>query len=288
LLVIGGGVVGCEFASLFAPLGSQVTVVEVLPQILAGVDPRIVTQFRKLVEAQGITFHTGRRVERVDYRKASLTAHLDDGTAVDADLLLVSVGRTPETRGIGLEEADVKLDERGHVEVDDHLRTANPRIWAAGDCVGGLQLAHLASAEAARAVENALGHGVMAIDRTVVPSCIYTHPEIAMVGLNSETARAAGHDVKVGQARFLGNGKALGEGEPDGVAQLYTDAATGLLLGATVMGVHAVEIIHEVAVAISDGLTADELGSIIHAHPTVSENIMDSAQQAAGVAPYLS
>ncbi|HEY7926270.1 MAG TPA: dihydrolipoyl dehydrogenase [Candidatus Dormibacteraeota bacterium] len=288
MLVIGGGVIGCEFASLFAPLGTQVTVVEVLAQILTGVDPRIVTQFRKLVEKEGITFHTGRRVEKVDYRKTSLTAHLDDGTEASADLLLVSVGRQPDTRGIGLEDAGVKVSERGHVEVDDHLRTANPKIWGAGDCIGGAQLAHLASAEAARAVENALGHEVMAIDRTVVPSCIYTHPEIAMVGLNSETAKTAGHEVKVGQARFLGNGKALGEGEPDGVAQLYSDAGTGLLLGATVMGVHAVEIIHEVAVAIADGLSVDELGSIVHAHPTVSENIMDAAQVAAGVAPYLS
>ena len=288
MLVIGGGVIGCEFASLFAPLGAQVTVVEVLPQILTGVDPRIVTQFRKLVEAQGITFHTGRKVETVDYGKDSLSAHLDDGTVVDADLLLVSVGRRPETAAIGLEEAGVKLTERGHIEVDEQLRTANPKIWSAGDCIGGLQLAHLASAEAARAVENALGHEVMAMDRTVVPSCIYTHPEIAMVGLNSETAKAAGYEVKVGQARFLGNGKALGEGEPDGIAQLYADARTGLLLGATVMGVHAVEIVHEVGVAISDGLTIDDLGSIIHAHPTVSEGIMDAAQQGAGVAPYLS
>ena len=288
LAVIGGGVIGCEFASLFAPLGSSVDVIEVLPQILTGVDPRVVTQFRKLVEPQGITFHTGRTVSSVDYRKASLTLHLDDGSDIAADLLLVSVGRRPETAGIGLEEAGVKLTERGHVEVDSQLRTANPRIWAAGDCIGGQQLAHLASAEAARAVENALGHEVMAMDRTVVPSCIYTHPEIAMVGLNSETAKAAGHDVKVGQARFLGNGKALGEGEPDGLAQLYTDATSGAILGATIMGVHAVEIVHEVGVAIADGLTADELGSVIHAHPTVSEDVMDAAQQAVGVAPYLS
>jgi dihydrolipoamide dehydrogenase len=288
LLVIGGGAIGCEFASLFAPLGSQVTVVEVLPQILTGVDPRIVTQFRKLVEAQGITFHTGRRVEKVDYNKTSLRAHLDNGTTIGADLLLVSVGRRPETRDIGLEDAGVKVDERGYIEVDGMLRTANPKIWSAGDCIGGLQLAHLASAEAARAVENALGHTPMVMDRTVVPSCIYTHPEIAMVGLNSETAKAAGHDVKVGQARLLGNGKALGEGEPEGLAQLYSDATNGVLLGATVMGVHAVEIIHEVGVAIADGLTADDLGSIIHAHPTVSETIMDAAEQAVGVAPYLS
>ena len=288
LLVIGGGVVGCEFGSLFAALGSRVTVVEVLPQILAGVDPRIVQQFRRQVEKEGITFHTGRKVDSVDYAPGTVTAHLDDGSTIDSDCMLVSVGRRSQTRGIGLEDAGVVINERDHVVVDEMLRTANPRIWGAGDCIGGLQLAHKGSAEGERAAENALGHLVMPMDRTVIPSCIYTHPEIAMVGYNTETAKEAGIEVKTGQARFLGNGKALGEGEPDGVAQLYADAKTDLLVGATVMGVHAVEIIHEVGVAISDGLTMDELGSIIHAHPTVSELIMDSAQQGEGVAPYLS
>ncbi|HEY2702952.1 MAG TPA: dihydrolipoyl dehydrogenase [Candidatus Dormibacteraeota bacterium] len=289
LLVVGGGVIGCEFASVFAPLGTSIDVVEVLPEILAGVDPRIVTQFRKLMEKQGIRFHTGRRLEGIaEYRAEDLTARLDDGTEIAADVLLVSVGRRAETRGIGLEEAGVEVNERGHVVVDDWLHTANPRIWAAGDCIGGLQLAHLASKEAERAVENALGHHPRPIDRTVVPSCIYTHPEIAMVGLNSQSAKAAGFTVKTGQARFLGNGKALGEAEPDGLAQLYADAQSDLLLGATIMGVHAVEIVHEVAVAISDGLTMAELGDIIHAHPTVSEVVMDGAEQGEGVAPYLS
>ena len=288
LLVIGGGVVGCEFASLFIALGSRVTVVEVLPQILSGVDSRIVREFRRTVEKEGVVFHTGRMLESVEYHDASVTAHLDDGTAVDSDLVLVSVGRRAQTRGIGLEDAGVHIDESDHVVVDEMLRTANPRIWGAGDCIGGLQLAHLANAEAARAVENALGHHVMPIDRTVVPSCIYTHPEIAMVGLNTETAKEAGIDVRVGQARFLGNGKALAEGEADGIVQLYADAATDLLIGATVMGVHAVEVIHEIGVAMSDGLTMDDLGSIIHAHPTVSELILDAAEQGEGVAPYLS
>ena len=289
MLVVGGGVIGCEFASVFAPLGTSIDVVEVLPQILAGVDPRVVTQFRRLMEKQGIRFHTGRRLEEIaEYRADELTARLDDGTLIDADVLLVSVGRRPETRGIGLEEAGVEVTDRGHVVVDDWLRTANPRIWAAGDCIGGLQLAHLASKEAERAVENALGHHPRPIDRTVVPSCIYTHPEIAMVGLNSQTAKEAGFTVKTGQARFLGNGKALGEAEPDGLAQLYADAQTDLLVGATIMGVHAVEIVHEVGVAISDGLTMAELGDIIHAHPTVSEVVMDGAEQGEGVAPYLS
>jgi dihydrolipoamide dehydrogenase len=288
LLVIGGGVVGCEFASLFVALGSRVTVVEVLPQILAGVDPRMVQQFRRRVEREGIVFHTGRRLDTMAYGDDRATAHLDDGAEINADCVLISVGRRAQTRGIGLEEAGVIIDDQDHVVVDDLLRTANPRIWGAGDCIGGLQLAHLGSAEGGRAVENALQDAVMPMDRTVVPACIYTHPEIAMVGYNTETGEAAGIDVKVGQARYLGNGKALGEGEPDGIAQLYADARTGLLVGATIMGVHAVEIVHEVAVALSDGLTMDDLGAVIHAHPTVSELVMDSAQQGEHVAPYLS
>jgi dihydrolipoamide dehydrogenase len=288
LLVIGGGVVGCEFASVFVALGSRVTVIEVLPQILAGVDGRIVQQFRRLVEKEGIVFQTGRKLGAVDYRDSSLTAHLDDGSTIDADVMLISVGRRSQTRGVGLEDAGVAIDQNDHLQVDDFLRSANPRIWGAGDCIGGLQLAHLGSAEGGRAAENALGHDVMPMDRTVVPSCIYTHPEIAMVGMNTETAKAAGIEVKIGQARFLGNGKALGEGEPDGVAQLYADAATDRLIGATVMGVHAVEIISEVGVAMSDGLTMDDLGAVIHAHPTISEVVMDAAEQGEGVAPYIS
>jgi dihydrolipoamide dehydrogenase len=289
LLVIGGGVIGCEFASLFAPLGSVVTVVEVLPQILSGVDTRVVAQFRGLMEQQGVTFNTARSLAEVsEYGESALTARLDDGTSVEADVMLISIGRESQTREIGLEGVGVEITERGHIVVDDHLCTSNPRIWAVGDCIGGLQLAHLASKEAERAVENALGHHPRAIDRTVVPSCIYTHPEIAMVGLNSQSGKAAGYEVKVGQARFLGNGKALGEGESDGLVQIYTDAKTDLILGATVMGTHAVEIIHEVGVAMSDGLSMAELGDIIHAHPTVSELVMDASQQGEGVAPYLS
>ena len=180
---------------------------------------------------------------------------LDDGTVISAEKLLVSVGRRSQAAGIGLEELGVEITDRGIVVVDDYLRTANPKIWAVGDCIGGLQLAHLASAEGGRAVENALTGHLMPMDRTVVPSCIYTHPEIATVGLNADAAKEAGYEVKLGQARFLGSGKALGEGEPDGYAQVVTDAKTGLLLGATIMGVHAVEMIHEIGVAISDGLT---------------------------------
>jgi len=289
MLVVGGGVVGCEFASLFAALGTQVTVVEVLPRLLLAVDTRTAAQFQKALEKEGVHVLTGRTLADVlQYRRDGLVASLDDGTKLDVEKLLVSVGRLPQTRDIGLEGTGVKIDQRGYIETDDFLRTANPKIYAIGDCRGGLQLAHKASAEGARAVENALGDRPMPMDWSVIPSCIYTHPEIATVGLNADTAKDAGHDVKLGTARFVGEGKALAEGEPDGYVQIITDKATDRILGATIMGVHAVEIVHEIAVAMSDALTMAELGSIIHAHPTVSELVMDAAEQGEGVAPYLS
>jgi len=289
LMVLGGGVIGCEFASLFAALGSDITIVEMLPRILAPIDAKSTAYFQRLIEKEGVKVLTGRRLEAVsEYRPDGLTVVLDDGTVLDGDALLVSIGRKPQTRGIGLEDIGVAINERGHVVVDDFLRTANPKVYGVGDCIGGLQLAHKGSAEGHRAAENALAHHVMPMDWTVVPSCIYTHPEIAMVGLNADTAKEAGHSTKIGQARFVGSGKALGEGEPDGFAQIVADATTDRILGATIVGVHAVEIIHEIGVAMSDALTMGELGSIIHAHPTVSEMVMDAAQQGEGIAQYLS
>ena len=289
LLVIGGGVIGCEFASLFAALGSQITVVELLPRILAPVDAKTAAYFQRIVEKEGVTFLPGRKVAGVeDYRKNGITIKLDDGSKLEAEKLLVSVGRAPVTKGIGLEAAGVKLDARGNIVVDEFLQTANPRIYAVGDCIGGLQLAHKGSAEGHRAAENALNHERMPMDYTVVPSCIYTHPEIAMVGLNADTAKEQGFETTIGQARLVGSGKALAEGQPDGYAQIIADKSTGRILGATIVGVHAVELIHEIGVAMADALTLAELASIIHAHPTVSEMVMDAAQAGVGSAPYLS
>ena len=289
MIILGAGVIGCEFASLFQPLGVKVTMVEMLDRILAGIDKRTAKQFQKTLEKDGAQIHLGRRLEEVtSYSDAGVSVRLDDGTEISAEKMLISIGRRPQTAGIGLEGIGVEVNDRGHVVVDEFLRTANPAVWAVGDCIGGLQLAHLASAEGARAAENILGPHMVPMDRTVVPSCIYTHPEIATVGLNRDTAEEQGITVKVGQARFAGSGKALGEGEADGFAQLIADADTDLLLGATIMGAHAVEMIHEVGVAISDGYTMRDLGEIIHAHPTISEMVMDAAQQGEGVAPYLS
>jgi len=291
MIVLGGGVIGAEYASLFSALGTKVTIVEILPRMLALLDQRAASFFEKVLEKEGVVLKTGRKLDAVtEYgtKAGGLRARLDDGTTLEADKLLISIGRTPQTRGIGLETAKVGITDRGFVEIDAFLRTANPKIYAIGDCAGGLQLAHKASAEGHRAVENALGVHPMPMDWSVIPSCIYTHPEIATVGLNTETAKAAGYAVKTGQARFVGSGKALGEGEPDGYAQIVADGVTDRILGGTIIGIHAVEMIHEIAVAMADALTMDELGSIIHAHPTVSEMVMDAAQAGEGIAPYLS
>ncbi len=291
LIVLGGGVIGCEYASFFATLGTKITMVEILPRILSLLDERASSYFQKFLEKDGVIVMPSHKLDAiVNYGKdnGNLTARLDDGTLLYADKLLVSVGRTPQTRGIGLEQAGVRIDQRGFIEHDDFLRTANPKIYAIGDSAGGLQLAHKASAEGHLAVENALGHHPHAMDWSVIPSCIYTYPEIASIGLHADAAKAAGFEVKLGQSRFIGSGKALGEGESDGYAQIVADAKTGRILGATIIGIHAVELIHEIAVAMADALTMDELGSIIHAHPTVSESVMDAAQAGEGVAPYLS
>lgn len=289
MLVVGGGVIGCEFASLFAPLGTEVTVVEILPRLLAGIDNRTAGQFQRALEGEGVTVLLDQSLDSIDeYRDDGVIAKLGDGTTIEAEKLLVSIGRRSQAADIGLDSVGVEVTDHGHMVVDEFLRSKNPKVWGAGDCIGGMQLAHLAEAEAHRAVENALGGMMIPMDRTVVPSCIYTHPEIATVGLHADAAQEAGHKVKRGQARYGGNGKALGEGEGDGLVQLIADADTDLLLGATIMGSHAVEIIQEVGVAISDGFTMSDLGHVIHAHPTVSELVMHAAQQGEGVAPYLS
>lgn len=289
MIILGAGVIGCEFASMFGPMGVEMQIVEVLPRILAGIDDRTQKQFQAVLKKQGVTLHLGKRIESVtEYRDDGVTVQLDDGTELSAEKLLVSIGRESQTGGIGLEELGVELTERGHVVVDEFLRTGAEGVWAAGDCIGGQQLAHLASAEAARAVENALEEPLIPMDRTVVPACIYTHPEIATVGLHADAAKEAGHQLVTGMAKFGGDGKALGEGETDGYVQLVADKETRALLGATIYGGHATELIHDVGAAIYDGLTVDELGDVIHAHPTFSEMIGDAALAAGGRAPYLS
>ena len=276
LAVIGGGVVGMEFAAMFAALGSKVTVLEMLPQILPMVD------YSKHLGGMGGTIQTNARVTEVVKTREALQVQFSagaEGGAVDADQVLLAVGRSPYTEGLGAEEAGVKL-ERGRVVVDQHLSTTAGGVWAIGDVIGGIMLAHVASYEGVCAVESIAGHADRTPDYHAVPNCIYTEPEIAHVGLGEKDARDKGLDVRVGRFPFAASGRALTLGQTEGFAKVIADARSGKLLGAHIIGPRATDLIAEAALAIQLDLT-------IHAHPTLPESLMESALAAQGRAIHI-
>ena len=285
ILIVGGGIIGCEFASMLAPLGCRVTVVEALPAILATEERRVSQTMTQALRRQGVEVLTGTTVEEVvEYRADGLTVRLADGSERSAARALVAVGRAPNTADIGLEELGIRT-ERGLIVVDDHLRTGVGDVYAVGDAIPGPQLAHLGQAEGANAVESALD-GPRVLDRALVPTCVYTLPEIARVGLTEEAAREAGTDVTVGTGRLGANGKALALGETLGFCRMVVDRSSDRLVGATIMGPHATDLIHELGIAILYGISAREVGLMIHAHPTVAEAVMDAAHDVHGVGLY--
>ncbi len=277
LLIVGAGVIGSEFASLFADLGSRITMVEMASQMLPYEDARLAKQFQGAFRKRGIQVLLNTTVEEItEYAVDHVSVRLSDGSEVTADRLLVSVGRRPNTSGIGLEEAGVALDERGFIKVSERLETSAPGVYAIGDVDGGMLLAHVASHEAWVAAENALG-AQRDRDLRFVPACTYSHPEVASVGLNEAQAAARGHKTVTGTYRFPALGKALAIGEGIGYVQLVADKETDLLLGASMMGPHVTDLIHEVAVALQNGLSVRQLGDTIHAHPTLAEAVMEAA-----------
>jgi dihydrolipoamide dehydrogenase len=282
LLIVGAGVIGCEFASFFAELGTKITMVEMMPQMLPLEDKRIAKQFQGVYRKHGIEVMLKTKVESVEeYHDDHVVAALSDGSKLTVEKILVSVGRRPNTQGIGLEEAGVEVDSRGYVVVDDRLATTAPNIYAIGDVNGGLMLAHVASYEAFVAVDNCLGKERIR-DLRSTPSCTYSNPEVASVGLNEEQAAENGYTPITGIYRFAGLGKALALGEDVGYVQLIADKDTDRVLGANMMGPHVTDVIHEVAVAIQNGLTISQLGDTIHAHPTIAEAVMEAAHDVHG------
>jgi dihydrolipoamide dehydrogenase len=216
-----------------------------------------------------------------EYAADHVTAKLSDGSEVTAEKVLVSVGRRPNTVGIGLEEAGVEVDARGFIKVDEKLQTTAPGIYAIGDVNGGILLAHVASHEALVAAENCAG-GARERDLRFVPSCTYSHPEVASVGLTEDQAAAKGYEPVTGTYRFPALGKAVAMGEDVGYVQLVADKKSDLLLGANMMGPHVTDLIHEVAVALQNGLSVRQLGGTIHAHPTLAEAVMEAAHDVHG------
>ena len=284
LAVIGGGVVGMEFAAMFAALGTKVTVLEMLPQVLPMVDADLVTAYAKHLAGLGGVIQTNAKVTEVVKSKGGLQVQFSaggEGGAVDADQVLLAVGRSPYTEGLGAEEAGVKL-ERGRVVVDPHLRTTADHVWAIGDVIGGIMLAHVASYEGVCAVENIAGHGNRVPDYHAAPNCVYTDPEIAHVGLGEKEAKDKGLDVRVGRFPFAASGRALTLGQSEGFAKVIADAGSGKLLGAHIIGPRATDLIAEATLAIQNGLTLEQLDLTIHAHPTLPESLMEAALAAQG------
>jgi dihydrolipoamide dehydrogenase len=282
MLIVGAGAIGCEFASFFAEMGTQITIVEMMPQMLPLEDKRLAKQFQSVYRKRGVQVLLKTKVESiVEYAADHVVARLSDGSDLTVEKILVSVGRRPNSSEVGLEASGVELDGRGYVVVNDYLETTAPDIYAIGDVNGGMLLAHVASYEALVAVDNCLGSRRKR-DLRSTPSATYSSPEVASVGLNEEQALESGYQPITGTYRFAALGKALAIGEDVGYVQLVADKETDLLLGANMMGPHVTDVIHEVALAVQNGLTVKQLGDTIHAHPTIAEAVMEAAHDVHG------
>jgi dihydrolipoamide dehydrogenase len=283
-LCLGGSAIGLEFADVYEGLGSEVTVVELLDQIVPTADPDIVKELRKAFEARGVTIKTGSKAvsQRTTDDGVEVTLEGKDGATetVVVDKVLVAIGRSPNGAGIGLEEIGVQVDARGYVGVNDHMQTSVPHVYAIGDVARPPLLAHKAMKEGLVAAEHAAGKPV-AYD-TLVPSVIYTSPELASVGMTEAEAKEAGFDVRIGTLRIPILGRAVALGAKHGLVKLVGDAETDLLLGFHMVGPGAGDLVAEAALALEMGATIEDLALTQHAHPTISEAIMEAAEHAHG------
>ncbi|MFO0776524.1 MAG: dihydrolipoyl dehydrogenase [Nitrospira sp.] len=291
LAILGGGVEGCEFAALYSGLGTQVTILELMPRLLPLEDEDISSTLERELKKRRVTVLTGTTVKQVERSSESVVLSLKDGSTMATEKLLVSVGRGFNSRGIGLEQVGVSLGQRGEVPVDEYMRTNVPGIYAIGDVTGKAMLAHVASTQGQVAVEHILGHQ-RAIDYDIIPAGIFTLPEIGRVGLTEQQARARaeqnGKDpnqaVKVGRFRYGALGKAQATGDTTGFYKVIADAETDRILGMHILGAHAADLIHEPALAMQVGATATQVAGLIHAHPTLAEGVMEAIEDLDGAA----
>jgi dihydrolipoamide dehydrogenase len=287
LAIIGGGVIGMELGMMYQCLGTRVTVIEVADQLLPGTDPDLVRVVERRFKARGGEVLTGARAQGWAPRGDGVALTVQHGGAertVEAEKVLVSVGFRPITDGLGLQEAGVRLDERGHVAVDRQYRTSVPGVYAVGDVTGGPYLAHKAFKEAEIAAEVIAGHGVSR-DWYALPAAIFTDPEIAVVGMTEAEARAAGHQVKIGRFPFSASGRALALGENEGIVKVVADDEQ--LLGVGIAGPEASELIGEAALALEMVAAAEDVALTIHPHPTLSEGVMEAFKHAIGEAIHI-
>jgi dihydrolipoamide dehydrogenase len=275
-VVIGGGAIGCEFASMMSDLGTEVTILEALPKILPGVDRDAVQVVERAFKKRGIEVRTGVQVTGHRPGDKGTTVELGDGSTVETDLVVVSVGRRPFPDLLGLDETKVEVDERGFVQVDENCRTSVDGVWAVGDIVATPQLAHVGFAEGMVAIRDILGEDPQPVDYTRVPWCIYCHPEVAFAGHSEESAKEAGFDVVVSKHRYAGNGRAMIVGETEGlvkvIAEKGPDGTGGRILGVHMAGPWVTEQLGQAYMAVNWEATVAEAAAFIQPHPTLSEN----------------
>lgn len=287
MLVIGGGAIGLEMAEVYAALGSKIEIVELLPTLLPGMDADLCAAIETALTHRRMTVRTGAKVTKIDGRgNPELTVTIssaDDSKTeeVTCHRVLVSIGMKPNTRDLGLEEIGVQMDRRGFVQVDDRLQTTVKGIYAIGDIVGGKLLAHKASREGHVVAELIAGHDAT-MDYRCLPGAVFTHPELASVGLTEKEAREQYGEVKIGKFSLQGIGKAVATGHGDGFAKIIAHPETDEILGAHLVGPNAGDIIGELALAMRFHATAADIGSTIHVHPTISEAVLEAALDAGG------
>jgi dihydrolipoamide dehydrogenase len=281
MIVVGAGVIGLELGSVWRRLGAQVTVVEFLDRILPGMDGEVAKSFQRILEKQGFAFKLGAKVTSIDSSGKRLKAQVEPAAggaaeAMEADVILVAVGRIPYTEGLGLKEAGVALDERGRVKIDAHFASSVPGIFAIGDVVVGPMLAHKAEDEGVACAELLAGQAGH-VNYDVIPGVVYTSPEVASVGKTEEELKQAGTAYTVGKFPFTANGRAKVNQSTDGFVKILADAKTDRVLGVHIIGLEAGELIHECCVLMEFGGSAEDLARTCHAHPTRSEAVKEAA-----------
>jgi dihydrolipoamide dehydrogenase len=288
-VIVGAGPIGIEFAYVWANYGVDVTIVEMLPHLLPNEDPEISDVIEKAYKRLGIKYHLNAMVEKIEKTDAGVRVNLKGGNALEADKVMVAIGFRSNVEDIGLEAAGVKLKERGGIEVDEFMRTNVAGVYAIGDVVApeGYMFAHHGSAMGLVAAETIAGHHTMPLNYRMLPRCTYCQPQVASFGYTEQQAKEAGYEINVGRFPFQPNGKALGLGERDGFVKIIADKRYGEILGAHMVGPEVTELLPELTLAQMAELTAEEIARNVHAHPTLSEVLMEAAHGVEGQAIHI-
>lgn len=282
LVIVGGGVIGVEFAYMWINYGVEITIVELMDRLLPNEEPEVSKVLMKAYKKLGVNVLTGTKVESVDKSGDVIKVELSNGDKLEADKVMVAVNFTPNVENIGLDAAGVELTERGTIGIDDAMRTNVENIYAIGDVATEYRLAHIASAMGMVAAETIAGHHTQKLDMNMMPRATYCVPQVASFGYTEAKAKEAGYDVNVGQFPFIANGKALGLGEREGFIKIISDKKYGEILGAHMVGPDVTELLPELTLAQQQELTAEEIAHNVHAHPTLSEALMEAAHGVEG------